>query len=164
MGCRHAFQSIPDMIRHYETVSLDEEFDEAQTRLKSSPSQAGLQAIIQQTPLSLQTSASTPHAYIEARTKKLLLMLALGDQGRRNAQPRPTPTLAFAPTHGEPNQARANQAPLPDTANGARPDNHTILHRAPFFVKMAQNLDLRCVLVPAPWVLGPKHVSIRPRL
>ena len=34
----------------------------------------------------------------------------------------------------------------------------------PFFFKMAQNLDLRCVLVPAPWVLGPKHVSIRPRL
>ena len=29
----------------------------------------------------------------------------------------------------------------------------------PFFFKMAQNLDLRCVLVPAPWVLGPKHVS-----
>ena len=28
---------------------------------------------------------------------------------------------------------------------------------APLFVKMAQNLDLRCVLVPAPWVLGPKH-------
>ena len=27
------------------------------------------------------------------------------------------------------------------------------------FFKMAQNLDLRCVLVPAPWVLGPKHVS-----
>ena len=24
---------------------------------------------------------------------------------------------------------------------------------------MAQNLDLRCVLVPAPWVLGPHHVS-----
>ena len=24
---------------------------------------------------------------------------------------------------------------------------------------MAQNLDLRCVLVPAPKVLGPKHVS-----
>ena len=35
---------------------------------------------------------------------------------------------------------------------------------APLFFKMAQNLDLRCVLVPAPWVLGPKHVSIRPRL
>ena len=30
---------------------------------------------------------------------------------------------------------------------------------APLFVKMAQNLDLRCVLVSAPWVLGPKHVS-----
>ena len=30
---------------------------------------------------------------------------------------------------------------------------------APLFVKMAQNLDLRCVLVTAPWVLGPKHVS-----
>ena len=30
---------------------------------------------------------------------------------------------------------------------------------APLFFKMAQNLDLRCVLVPAPWVLGPKHVS-----
>ena len=29
----------------------------------------------------------------------------------------------------------------------------------PLFFKMAQNLDLRCVLVPAPWVLGPKHVS-----
>ena len=33
---------------------------------------------------------------------------------------------------------------------------------APLFFKMAQNLDLRCVLVSAPWVLGPKHVSIRP--
>ena len=30
---------------------------------------------------------------------------------------------------------------------------------APLFFNMAQNLDLRCVLVPAPWVLGPKHVS-----
>ena len=30
---------------------------------------------------------------------------------------------------------------------------------APLVIKMAQNLDLRCVLVPAPWVLGPKHVS-----
>ena len=30
---------------------------------------------------------------------------------------------------------------------------------APLFVKMAQHLDLRCVLVPPPWVLGPKHVS-----
>ena len=30
---------------------------------------------------------------------------------------------------------------------------------APLFFKMAENLDLRCVLVPAPWVLGPKHVS-----
>ena len=31
----------------------------------------------------------------------------------------------------------------------------------PLFFKMAckQNLDVRCVLVPAPWVLGPKHVS-----
>ena len=29
----------------------------------------------------------------------------------------------------------------------------------PLFFKMAQNLDLRCVLVSAPWVLGPKHVS-----
>ena len=29
---------------------------------------------------------------------------------------------------------------------------------APLFFKMAQNLDLRYVLVPAPWVLGPKHV------
>ena len=30
---------------------------------------------------------------------------------------------------------------------------------APLVFKMAQNLDLRCVLVPAPWVLGPKHLS-----
>ena len=30
---------------------------------------------------------------------------------------------------------------------------------APLFFIMARNLDLRCVLVPAPWVLGPKHVS-----
>ena len=30
---------------------------------------------------------------------------------------------------------------------------------APPFSKMARNLDLRCVLVSAPWVLGPKHVS-----
>ena len=40
--------------------------------------------------------------------------------------------------------------------------NLKFLNRAPFF-KMAQNLDLRCVLVPAPWVLGRllglKHVS-----
>ena len=36
-----------------------------------------------------------------------------------------------------------------------------ILTSRPFFFKMAckQNLDLRCVLVPAPWVLWPKHVS-----
>ena len=36
----------------------------------------------------------------------------------------------------------------------------------PLFCKMAQNLDLRCVLyrIPAAWVLGPKHVSTRPRL
>ena len=34
-----------------------------------------------------------------------------------------------------------------------------ILTNAPLFFKMAENLDLRCVLVPAPWVLGPKHVS-----
>ena len=38
------------------------------------------------------------------------------------------------------------------------PVNLKSLHNAPFF-KMAQNLDLRCVLVSAPWVLGPKHVS-----
>ena len=30
---------------------------------------------------------------------------------------------------------------------------------APLLFKMAENLDLRCVLVSAPWVLGPKHVS-----
>ena len=30
---------------------------------------------------------------------------------------------------------------------------------APLLFKMAQNLGLRCVLVPAHWVLGPKHVS-----
>ena len=41
----------------------------------------------------------------------------------------------------------------------SRPVNLQILHDAPFFFKMAQNLDLRCVLVSAPWVLGPKHVS-----
>ena len=34
--------------------------------------------------------------------------------------------------------------------------NFNIAH---LFFKMAENLDLRCVLVPAPWVLGPKHVS-----
>ena len=33
------------------------------------------------------------------------------------------------------------------------------IYTTPLFFKMAQNLDLRCVLVPAPWVLGPKHVS-----
>ena len=30
---------------------------------------------------------------------------------------------------------------------------------APLVVKMAQHLDLRCVIVAAPWVLGPKYVS-----
>ena len=30
---------------------------------------------------------------------------------------------------------------------------------APLFVKMAQNLDLRCVLVPAPWVGGGQNTS-----
>ena len=34
-----------------------------------------------------------------------------------------------------------------------------ILTSRPFLSKMARNLDLRCVLVSAPWVLGPKHVS-----
>ena len=29
----------------------------------------------------------------------------------------------------------------------------------PLFFKMAKNLDLRCVLASAPWVLRPKHVS-----
>ena len=34
-----------------------------------------------------------------------------------------------------------------------------ILSSRPLFFKIAQNLDLRCVSAPAPWVLGPKHVS-----
>ena len=34
-----------------------------------------------------------------------------------------------------------------------------ILTARPFCFKMAQNLDLRYVLAPAPWVVGPKHVS-----
>ena len=38
------------------------------------------------------------------------------------------------------------------------PHTHT-----PFFY-MAHKLDLRCGLVPTPWMLGPQHVSIRPRL
>ena len=38
------------------------------------------------------------------------------------------------------------------------PVNLKFKHRA-FFVNMARNLDLRCVWVPAPWVLAPKHVS-----
>ena len=35
-------------------------------------------------------------------------------------------------------------------------------YTTPLFFKMAQNLDLRCVLISDPgtsWVLGPKHVS-----
>ena len=34
-----------------------------------------------------------------------------------------------------------------------------ILTLLPNFFKMTQNLDLRCVLVQARWVLGPKQVS-----
>ena len=40
-----------------------------------------------------------------------------------------------------------------------RPVNLKCLHRAPLFFKMAQNLDLRCVLAPAPWVLGGQNTS-----
>ena len=36
--------------------------------------------------------------------------------------------------------------------------SHILTPLPPFF-KMAQNMDLRCVLVTKPWVLGPKHVS-----
>ena len=44
-------------------------------------------------------------------------------------------------------------------ANAGACQSISILTSPPFSFKMAQNLDLRCVLVPAPWVLGPKHVS-----
>ena len=40
------------------------------------------------------------------------------------------------------------------------------IYTTPLSFKMActQNLDLRCVLVPAPWVPVPTYVSIRPSL
>ena len=34
-----------------------------------------------------------------------------------------------------------------------------ILTYVSFLVKLGQQLDLRCVLAPTPWLLGPKHVS-----
>ena len=34
-----------------------------------------------------------------------------------------------------------------------------ILTHVSFLVKVAQQLDLRCVLAPTPWVVGPNHVS-----
>ena len=37
--------------------------------------------------------------------------------------------------------------------------SNAISYITPLVFKMAQNPDLRCFLVPAPWVLGPKHVS-----
>ena len=50
----------------------------------------------------------------------------------------------------------------PETMNSTAPvlarQSQNLISR-PCLVKIAQNLDLRCVLVPAPWVLGPKHVS-----
>ena len=46
----------------------------------------------------------------------------------------------------------------PDAATAARPVNHKIEHRSAFS-KMAQQLDSRRVLVPAPVALGAKHVS-----
>ena len=53
--------------------------------------------------------------------------------------------------------ARVVRSQKPDVwAKGQSISNSYI---TPLFFKMAQNLDLRCVLVPAPWVLGPKHVS-----
>ena len=54
-----------------------------------------------------------------------------------------------------------DQAQTPEYPAG---DGNLKFYITPLFFKMAQNLDLRCVLVSAPWVLGPKHVSIRPRL
>ena len=52
----------------------------------------------------------------------------------------------------------ANAATVPQTNRG-RSQSISNPYLTPLFFKMAQNLDLRCVLVSAPWVLGPKHVS-----
>ena len=59
----------------------------------------------------------------------------------------------------------ATQAPIHPNIKQARVkfDGAVLPRIAPFFVKMAQNLDLRCVLISDPGTLGaglgPKHVS-----
>ena len=63
----------------------------------------------------------------------------------------PTAAISFASIVVHERTARRSRR----AAGGASIPNYI----APLFFKMAQNLDLRCVLVPAPWMLGPKHVS-----
>ena len=64
-------------------------------------------------------------------------------EGRRVKNGDTVPLYLFAKTH---KNAQVH----------VRPANLKILHRAPFFFKMAckQNLDLRCVLISDPGTLG----------
>ena len=77
-------------------------------------------------------------------------------------------TLFAAPEYAasllEENNTSKEQDRFLDTAYRVGPQNSagqsmSNSNITPLFFKMAQNLDLRCFLVPAPWVLGPKHVS-----
>ena len=72
------------------------------------------------------------------------------DLNETETQPRPPVTTTQAHR-----QRRPRSKPHPPRAR----QSQILIRIAPLFFKMAQNLDLRCVLVPAPWVLGPKHVS-----
>ena len=54
--------------------------------------------------------------------------------------------------------------PYGPITSGCTPMSTTLWHCSPFCFKWTQHLDLRCILRPAPWVLGAKHASIRPRL
>ena len=54
---------------------------------------------------------------------------------------------------------RSSPIPTPSSHLYLQVGRQSQITSRPFCFKMAQNLDLRCVLVRAPWVLGPKHVS-----
>ena len=58
-----------------------------------------------------------------------------------------------------PHPAVGESAAISNVFPGAGGRSISNCYIAPLFFKMAQNLDLRCVLVPAPGVLRPKHVS-----
>ena len=63
-------------------------------------------------------------------------------------------------------QQTLTHRPLPRASQIQRPVKSQMFAPRPLSFFKMRNLDLRCVLAPAPraWVLGPKHVSTRPRL